>query len=96
LAGEAIADDRGVHAQGDLQSGRGNVPEMIQRQPCSLQDIADGSDIHLDEVVKYVTGNSKGGPPNGGPPRSAPVALTAQPITTAQHAGTTSAFATPQ
>ena len=51
---EVIADFHGVHAQGDFQAGRDSVLEMIQRRPCSLEDIADGLDMHRNEVVKYV------------------------------------------
>jgi len=51
---EVIADYRGVHAQSDFKVGRQNVLEMIQRRPCSLEDIADGLGMHRNEVIKYV------------------------------------------
>jgi len=51
---EVIADYRGVHAQSDFKAGRQNVLEMIQRRPCSLDDIASGLDMHRNEVIKYV------------------------------------------
>ncbi len=51
---EVIADYRGVHAQSDFQAGQENVLEMIQRRPCSLQDIADGLSMHRNEVLKYI------------------------------------------
>ncbi|KPK51165.1 MAG: radical SAM protein [Planctomycetes bacterium SM23_25] len=51
---EVIADYRGVHAQSDFKAGRQSVLEMIQRRPCSLEDIADGLGIHRNEVIKYV------------------------------------------
>jgi len=51
---EVIADYRGVHAQSDFKAGRQNVLEMIQRRPCSLDDIADGLGMHRNEVIKYV------------------------------------------
>jgi len=51
---EVIADYRGVHAQSDFKAGRQNVLEMIQRRPCSLEDIAEGLGMHRNEVIKYV------------------------------------------
>ena len=27
---------------------------MIQRRPCSLEDIADGLEMHRNEVIKYI------------------------------------------
>lgn len=51
---EVIADYRGVHAQSDFKAGRNNVLEMILRRPCSLEDIADGLDMHRNEAIKYI------------------------------------------
>jgi len=51
---EVIADYRNVHAQSDFQAGRESVLEMIQRRPCSLDDIAGGLNMHRNEVIKYV------------------------------------------
>jgi wyosine [tRNA(Phe)-imidazoG37] synthetase (radical SAM superfamily) len=51
---EVIADFRGVHAQSDFTAGRDSVLNMIQRRPCSLEDIADGLGMHRNEVIKYV------------------------------------------
>ena len=51
---EVIADYRGVHAQSDFKAGRKSVLEMIQRRPCSLEDIADGLGMHRNEAIKYV------------------------------------------
>ncbi len=51
---EVIADYRSVHAQSDFQAGRDGVLEMIQRRPCSLEDIADGLGMHRNEVLKYI------------------------------------------
>ncbi len=52
---QVIADYRGVHAQTDFQAGRESVLEMIQRRPCSLEDIANGLNMHRNEVIKYIT-----------------------------------------
>jgi wyosine [tRNA(Phe)-imidazoG37] synthetase (radical SAM superfamily) len=58
---EVIADYHGVHARSDFTAGRDNVLEMIQRRPCSLEDIADGLGMHRNEVIKYVEElNAKG------------------------------------
>jgi wyosine [tRNA(Phe)-imidazoG37] synthetase (radical SAM superfamily) len=51
---EVIADYRGVHARSDFKAGRDSVLEMIQRRPCSLEDIAEGLAMHRNEVIKYV------------------------------------------
>lgn len=51
---EVIADYRGIHAQSDFKAGRENVLEMIQRRPCSLEDIADGLGMHRNETIKYI------------------------------------------
>jgi len=51
---EVIADYRGVHAQSDFKAGRDSVLEMIQRRPCSLEDIADGLGMHRNEAIKYI------------------------------------------
>jgi len=51
---EVIADYRGVHAQSEFQAGRESVLEMIQRRPCSLDDIANGLNMHRNAVVKYI------------------------------------------
>jgi len=51
---EVIADYRGVHAQSDFKAGRETVLDMIQRQPCALENIADGLGMHRNEVIKYV------------------------------------------
>jgi len=51
---EVIADYRGVHTESDFRAGRDSVLQMIQRRPCSLEDIADGLGMHRNEAIKYV------------------------------------------
>jgi len=51
---EVIADYRGVHARSEFQAGREAVLEMIQRRPCSLEDIAAGLGLHRNEAVKHI------------------------------------------
>jgi len=50
---EVIADFRGVHADSDYIATRDTVLQMLQRRPCSVEDIAIGLGIHRNEVVKY-------------------------------------------
>jgi wyosine [tRNA(Phe)-imidazoG37] synthetase (radical SAM superfamily) len=51
---EVIADYHGADALSDFQAGRENVLEIIRRRPCSLNDIADGLNMHRNEAIKYV------------------------------------------
>jgi wyosine [tRNA(Phe)-imidazoG37] synthetase (radical SAM superfamily) len=51
---EVIADYRRVHAQSDFAAGREAVLEMIQRRPCTQEDIAAGLGMHRNEVIKYI------------------------------------------
>ena len=51
---EVIADFRGVHQQEDFCDGRNTVLEMLQRRPCTIEDIASGLGIHRNEAVKYI------------------------------------------
>jgi len=51
---EVIADYRGVHAQTDFQAEAQSVLEMIQRRPCSLEDVASGLSIHRNEAIKHL------------------------------------------
>ncbi|MBN1516104.1 radical SAM protein [Candidatus Sumerlaeota bacterium] len=51
---EVIADYHGVHAQSDFQSAKENVLAMIQRRPCTLDDIASGLAMHRNQVVKHL------------------------------------------
>lgn len=51
---EVIADFRAVHQQADFTSTRDAVEQMLQRRPCSVDDIASGLDIHRNEALKYL------------------------------------------
>ena len=51
---EIIADFHGVHRQAEFVAGRKEILQMLQRRPCSIDDIADGLDMHRNEVVKYI------------------------------------------
>ena len=52
--GEVIAEFRGVYAQSDFAASRESVWEMLQRRPCSIDDIAEGLGMHRNEAAKYV------------------------------------------
>ena len=51
---EVIADYRNVHAQDTFAVTRDDILELLQRRPCSIEDIAKGLGLHRNEVVKYV------------------------------------------
>ncbi len=53
-AAEVIADFRSVHAQTDFQARKESVLELIDRRPCTLDDITGGLGIHRNEAVKYI------------------------------------------
>jgi wyosine [tRNA(Phe)-imidazoG37] synthetase (radical SAM superfamily) len=51
---EVIADFRDVHARPEFTVARDTVFQMIERRPCTLQDIASGLGIHPNEAAKHV------------------------------------------
>lgn len=51
---EVIADYRNVHAQTDFQTRKDNVLELLDRRPCTIEDIAAGLGIHRNEAIKYI------------------------------------------
>ena len=51
---EVIADYSNVHKQQDFSARREDVLTLLQRRPCSVEDIAAGLGLHRNEVVKYV------------------------------------------
>jgi wyosine [tRNA(Phe)-imidazoG37] synthetase (radical SAM superfamily) len=51
---EVIADYRAVHQSAEFSSSRDDVLTLLQRRPCSIDDIAAGLVMHRNEVVKYV------------------------------------------
>lgn len=50
---EVIADYRNVHKQASFTATQEEVLEMLRRRPCSIEDIANGLEMHRNEVVKY-------------------------------------------
>ena len=53
--GEIIADFRGVHRETEFVAGREEILNTLRRRPCSIDDLADGLDMHRNEVIKHVT-----------------------------------------
>ncbi len=51
---EVIADFSHVHEQADFQAQRDDVLAMLQRRPCSLDDIASGLGLHRNHVLKFI------------------------------------------
>jgi len=51
---EVIADYRGVHGQSDFAAGREEILNMLRRRPCSVEDVAHGLGLHINEVIKHV------------------------------------------
>ena len=51
---EVIADSRSIHEEPEFSVGREEILNMLQRRPCSIDDIAGGLSMHRDEVTKYV------------------------------------------
>jgi len=51
---EVIADFREVHRQRDFSATREAVMSLLERRPCSLDDIASGLGIHRNEAVKHI------------------------------------------
>jgi len=53
-AAEVIADFRGVHVEEGFVATRQAVLQLLQRRPCSADDIAQGLGIHRNEAAKHV------------------------------------------
>jgi wyosine [tRNA(Phe)-imidazoG37] synthetase (radical SAM superfamily) len=51
---EVIADFSAVQRDAPFRSGVREVLALLQRRPCTLEDIAGGLAMHLNEAVKYV------------------------------------------
>jgi wyosine [tRNA(Phe)-imidazoG37] synthetase (radical SAM superfamily) len=51
---EVIADFRGTHDMPEFVAGRKEVLRLLQRRPCTVDDIARGLCMHVNEAVKYL------------------------------------------
>ena len=52
---EVIADFRSIHREGEFTAKREDVRDLLRRRPCTVEDIAVGLCMHVNEAVKYVT-----------------------------------------
>ena len=50
---EVICDFEAMYEQPEFPAGLGDVPEMLRRRPCSIDDIANGLGIHRAQAMKY-------------------------------------------
>lgn len=53
-AAEIIADFHVLHAEPHFAATHKSVLQMIQRRPCTLEDIVNGLGLHRHEAIKYV------------------------------------------
>jgi len=51
---EVIADYRNVHKEENFSAKREDIITLLERRPCSIDDIATGLSLHRNEVVKYI------------------------------------------
>ena len=51
---EVIADYKDVHEEKDFTARREDILTLLQRRPCSIEDVASGLGLHRNEVVKYI------------------------------------------
>jgi wyosine [tRNA(Phe)-imidazoG37] synthetase (radical SAM superfamily) len=51
---DVIAGHRHMWEQGLCSASRSDILNLLQRRPCSVEDIAAGLGMHQNEVVKYV------------------------------------------
>jgi wyosine [tRNA(Phe)-imidazoG37] synthetase (radical SAM superfamily) len=51
---EVITDFHDIHGESDFVGSREEVLAMLQRRPCSVEDIAQGLGIHRNEAIKHL------------------------------------------
>ena len=51
---EVISDFHGVHREPEFAAGRRDLVDLLRRRPCTAGDIADGLQMHLNAVAKYL------------------------------------------
>jgi len=52
--GEVVTDSTGADSQRYLSSSASNVLGLLERRPCTVDDIASGLEMHRTEVLKHV------------------------------------------
>jgi wyosine [tRNA(Phe)-imidazoG37] synthetase (radical SAM superfamily) len=53
---EVIQDFCGSRGHDDFSSSREEILSLLQRRACSIEDIADGLGMHVNEVLKHLEG----------------------------------------
>ena len=53
---EVISDSRDSRGHDEFSSSREEILNLLRRRPCSIEDIADGLGMHVNEVLKYLEG----------------------------------------
>jgi wyosine [tRNA(Phe)-imidazoG37] synthetase (radical SAM superfamily) len=51
---EVIADFSKAFEHPDMAAGLQDVLSLVERRPCSIEDVAHGLGMHRDEVIKYI------------------------------------------
>jgi wyosine [tRNA(Phe)-imidazoG37] synthetase (radical SAM superfamily) len=51
---EVVADFRKIHSETTFTIARDSVLQLIQRRPCSIDDVSNGLGIHKNEAAKYL------------------------------------------
>lgn len=51
---EVIVDYSGVYKEKHFSARSKDVFALLKRRPCSIEDIAAGLGLHINEVVKYI------------------------------------------
>jgi wyosine [tRNA(Phe)-imidazoG37] synthetase (radical SAM superfamily) len=51
---EVIADFRRLDRRPEFIAGREDILNMLRRRPCSIDDIADGLNMHRNEAIKHL------------------------------------------
>ncbi len=51
---EVIADYRKIHQQVEFEASREEILNMLQRRPCSLEDIVNGLGVNRNEILKHI------------------------------------------
>lgn len=51
---EVIADYKDVHKKQEFSARRDDILSLLERRPCSVEDIIAGLGLHRNEVLKYI------------------------------------------
>jgi wyosine [tRNA(Phe)-imidazoG37] synthetase (radical SAM superfamily) len=54
LGGEVIAPHKKTHVRGFSIGVEKTIADILRRRPCTLQDVSDAADIHVNEAAKYL------------------------------------------